>query len=81
MQQNGLRQEASEEEIPGEMEGEEALEEEVKLEEEVEAQDEAAAEEQEALTKLQELQRVNQELCEELEKVKTAYNMATGTRA
>ncbi|XP_019396768.1 PREDICTED: coiled-coil domain-containing protein 27 isoform X1 [Crocodylus porosus] len=78
IQQNGLRQEASEEEIPGEMEGDEALEEEVKLEEEVEAADEAAAEEQEALTKLQELQRVNQELREELEKVKTAYDMATG---
>ncbi|XP_019367182.1 PREDICTED: coiled-coil domain-containing protein 27 isoform X3 [Gavialis gangeticus] len=78
MQENGLRQEASEEEISGEMEGEEALEEEVELEGEVEAEDEAAAEEQEALTKLQELQRVNRELREELEKVKTAYDMATG---
>ncbi|XP_067423210.1 coiled-coil domain-containing protein 27 isoform X2 [Emydura macquarii macquarii] len=69
MQQNGLRQEDMEKELLG-TETEEASEE--------EEEHEAEAEEKASLVKLREFQQMNQELCKELEKVKTDYDMATG---
>uniref|UniRef100_A0A8C8SMW5 Coiled-coil domain containing 27 n=1 Tax=Pelusios castaneus TaxID=367368 RepID=A0A8C8SMW5_9SAUR len=66
MQQKGLRQEDVEKEL---LSGTEIEEDE---EDEVEAEDKAS------LIKLKEFQQMNQELCQELEKVKTDYDMATG---
>ncbi|XP_053864973.1 coiled-coil domain-containing protein 27 isoform X3 [Malaclemys terrapin pileata] len=70
MQQKGLRQEDMEKELLGGTEIEVASEE--------EEENEAEAEEKASLIKLREFQQVNQELCKELEKAKTDYDMATG---
>nr|XP_025041255.1 coiled-coil domain-containing protein 27 isoform X1 [Pelodiscus sinensis] len=69
MQQKGLRQEDMEKELLSGTEIEEASEEE---------ENEAEAEEKASLVKLREFQQMNQELCQELEKAKTDYDMATG---
>uniref|UniRef100_A0A674KDP9 Coiled-coil domain containing 27 n=1 Tax=Terrapene triunguis TaxID=2587831 RepID=A0A674KDP9_9SAUR len=71
MQQKGLRQEDMEKELLSGTEIEVASEEE-------EEENEAEAEEKASLIKLREFQQMNQELCKELEKAKTDYDMATG---
>ncbi|XP_065277236.1 coiled-coil domain-containing protein 27 [Emys orbicularis] len=70
MQQKGLRQEDMEKELLSGTEIEVASEE--------EEENEAEAEEKASLIKLREFQQMNQELCKELEKAKTDYDMATG---
>ncbi|XP_050787650.1 coiled-coil domain-containing protein 27 isoform X1 [Gopherus flavomarginatus] len=70
MQQKGLRQEDMEKELLSGTEIEVASEE--------EGENEAEAEEKASLIKLREFQQMNQELCKELEKAKTDYDMATG---
>ncbi|XP_039365006.1 coiled-coil domain-containing protein 27 isoform X4 [Mauremys reevesii] len=72
MQQKGLRQEDMEKAL---LSGTEL---EVASEEEGENEAEAEAEEKASLIKLREFQQMNQELCKELEKAKTDYDMATG---
>ncbi|XP_032619732.1 coiled-coil domain-containing protein 27 isoform X3 [Chelonoidis abingdonii] len=70
MQQKGLRQEEMGKELLSGTEIEMASEE--------EGENEAEAEEKASLIKLREFQQMNQELCKELEKAKTDYDMATG---